>query len=218
MDASQPQDVLYSCFTTENHQDLKAAEKFILDSLDPEIEYEHLWNSKLREKSFPLDNTANNQIFPQKQPKAHRISNRQKKKSGLYKPDSQIRFEDVAFLNESWQAYMQQLTTGNSSSLSSPVFLEKLLKADFHGCILSVEASRNPLLVGIKGIVLEECANSFLLLPSNSPCKRIPKEGCIFSFSFEGRDFRIWGKQFSNNDSASRTGKKFKRKTIKMLF
>ena len=215
MNTGQSQDLLYSCCNSTNVPDLKATEKFILDSLDPEFEYEQIWNCKLREKSFPLDNTANNQTFPAKHPKSRLISKREKNKSGLYKPDPQIRFQDVAFLNETWQIYMQQLSSGNTS-LNSAVFLEKLLKADFHGCILSVVASRNPLLVGISGMVIEECANSFLLLPTFSCCKRIPKEGCIFSFCFGGRTFRLWGKQFAKNDSACRTGKKFKRKTIKI--
>ena len=59
-----------------------------------------------------------------------------------------------------------------------------LTKADFTGMKLAVLSSRNSSLEGITGIVIEETASTFALVPSDSRVRIIPKDGTLFRFHF----------------------------------
>ncbi|KAJ2916065.1 hypothetical protein MD484_g4326, partial [Candolleomyces efflorescens] len=48
----------------------------------------------------------------------------------------------------------------------------KLLKADFHGCILTVKQSKNACLVGLTGILIHETENGFKIVTRESKVKR----------------------------------------------
>jgi ribonuclease P protein subunit POP4 len=60
----------------------------------------------------------------------------------------------------------------------------KLLKADFTGIILLVESSRNPSLIGLRGIVIEETGSTFRIVSTDSKVRVVPKEGTQFVISF----------------------------------
>jgi ribonuclease P protein subunit POP4 len=68
---------------------------------------------------------------------------------------------------------------GSTDSLHS-----KISKADFTGAQLSVASSRNPSLVGITGLVIEETASTFRLVTPSSLVKVIPKNGTQFAIIF----------------------------------
>jgi ribonuclease P protein subunit POP4 len=55
---------------------------------------------------------------------------------------------------------------------SSSSMHPKLLKADFHGCILTVKQSKNPCLVGLSGILIHETENGFKIVTKESKVKR----------------------------------------------
>ncbi|RSH90611.1 hypothetical protein EHS25_001216 [Saitozyma podzolica] len=59
-----------------------------------------------------------------------------------------------------------------------------LSKSDFTGSHLLVLSSRNPSLVGIEGIVIEETASTFRLVSPDHTARVIPKNGTQFELSF----------------------------------
>ncbi|KAJ8700811.1 RNase P/RNase MRP complex subunit [Pleurotus ostreatus] len=59
----------------------------------------------------------------------------------------------------------------------------KLLKADFHGSIMTVKQSKNPCLIGLSGIVILESENAFKVITKDNRVKLIPKQNAIFTFA-----------------------------------
>jgi ribonuclease P protein subunit POP4 len=115
----------------------------------------------------------------------------------------------------------------------------KLLKADFHGSLITVKQSRNISTVGLSGIVVRESENAFTVVTRKNQVKRrsiasqyiplyspvIPKQGTIFTFAVPAEppseqhtvldrphlEFELYGNQFRFR-SADRAGRKFKAK------
>ncbi|KAH7097367.1 RNase P/MRP, p29 subunit [Auriculariales sp. MPI-PUGE-AT-0066] len=102
----------------------------------------------------------------------------------------------------------------------------KLVKADFHGCIISVRRAKNPFLVGRTGIIVHETENTFKIVTL------IPKRNSVFGFSLplygpppvedSGQlllvhtpepeiEFELYGNQFCYKAS-DRASRKFKHK------
>jgi len=59
----------------------------------------------------------------------------------------------------------------------------KLVKADFHGSLLTVRQSKNPCLVGLSGIVIHETENAFKVITRKDQLKLIPKQNSIFTLA-----------------------------------
>ncbi|KAH9955899.1 Rof/RNase P-like protein [Russula dissimulans] len=59
----------------------------------------------------------------------------------------------------------------------------KLVKADFHGSIVTVRRSKNPALVGVSGIVVQETENTFKVVTRKDKLKVLPKQGSVFVFA-----------------------------------
>ncbi|GAA5991481.1 hypothetical protein JCM11641_002054 [Rhodosporidiobolus odoratus] len=59
----------------------------------------------------------------------------------------------------------------------------KLVKAEFTGCLLTVKRAKNPSLVGLQGIVLQETQGTFKIVTTKSQVKVLAKQGSIFSFT-----------------------------------
>jgi len=70
------------------------------------------------------------------------------------------------------------------SGISPGSIQAKLVKADFTGINLLITSSRNPSLIGIKGIVIEETASTFRLVTMSDKVKVVPKDGTMFRISF----------------------------------
>jgi ribonuclease P protein subunit POP4 len=68
--------------------------------------------------------------------------------------------------------------------LSAEGIQSKILKSDLTGSILLIIASRNPSLIGIKGIVIEETASTVRLISRDDIIRIIPKNGTQFQLSF----------------------------------
>ncbi|POV96990.1 hypothetical protein PSHT_14831 [Puccinia striiformis] len=59
----------------------------------------------------------------------------------------------------------------------------KLLKADYHGAHLIVTQAKNPSLVDLQGIVIQESEQTFKVIQANNEVKTIPKAHTIFQIS-----------------------------------
>ncbi|GAA6015858.1 hypothetical protein JCM10207_008820 [Rhodosporidiobolus poonsookiae] len=95
----------------------------------------------------------------------------------------------------------------------------KLVKAEFVGCSLSVKRAKNPSLVGLKGIVLQETQGTFKIVTPKSDIKVLAKPGSVFNLvlplagttptSTRELSFDLFGDAFAYRP-ADRVGKKWK--------
>ncbi|RXK37297.1 hypothetical protein M231_05439 [Tremella mesenterica] len=97
------------------------------------------------------------------------------------------------------------------TGVSTETIQSKLVKADFTGAILLILSSRNPSLVGIKGIVIEETYGTFLLVPIDGKVRVVPKKGSMFRFEFPAyapspeHDFPTTTIKFQSETSSKQT-------------
>ncbi|KAF4793555.1 Ribonuclease P protein subunit p29 [Turdus rufiventris] len=87
----------------------------------------------------------------------------------------------------------------------------KLLKADFHGAIVTVTKSKCPSYVGITGIILQEFKHVFKIITKEDKLKVVPKLNNVFSVELDGFISYIYGSKFLLRAS-ERSAKKFKLK------
>ena len=108
-------------------------------------------------------------------------------------------------LNELWMDYIK----GLSETISLPI----LLKADFHGCLLTVVSSKNVSLVGKTGIVYKETMNCFFMMDCSNNSFITPKKNTVFSFTCSFGTFTLYGTNFCVRPF-DRVSKKFKQKYV----
>ncbi|KAH9991735.1 Rof/RNase P-like protein [Russula vinacea] len=104
----------------------------------------------------------------------------------------------VAFvpLHRLWLGYMSELlglaesddaqNAPATPTMSMPMAAgmhAKLVKADFHGSIMTVRRSKNASLVGASGIVVQETENTFKVVTRKDKLKVLPKQGSVFAFA-----------------------------------
>ncbi|XP_023253052.1 ribonuclease P protein subunit p29 isoform X3 [Seriola lalandi dorsalis] len=93
---------------------------------------------------------------------------------------------------------------------SSPQFVQqKLLKADFHGAIITVVRSKCPSYVGTTGILIQEFKHVFKIITEEDRLKVIPKKSSVFAVEINGFVSHIYGSRFEQRAS-ERSAKKFK--------
>ncbi|PCH38241.1 RNase P subunit p29-like protein [Wolfiporia cocos MD-104 SS10] len=189
--------------------------------------------------------------------KARRLANRAKRDAAALLPrDSRrngpwrLHQEETKFnlflpLHQLWLGYMSELLAlapapsapipdaDKSAAPNAAGMHAKLVKADFHGSLMTVRRSKNPCMVGLSGIVVHETENAFKLITKKDQLKLVPKQNSIFSFSVplystepSGRgspsetqtvldiphiEFELYGNQFRFR-AAERAGRKFKHK------
>jgi len=95
-------------------------------------------------------------------------------------------------LHQLWLDYMSELlglfssssyssAQKNDTAMPSAAGMHaKLVKADFHGAIVSVRQSKNPCLVGLSGIVIHETENAFKIVTKADTLRLIPKAHSVF--------------------------------------
>ncbi|GIZ02924.1 ribonuclease P protein subunit p29 [Caerostris extrusa] len=126
------------------------------------------------------------------------LSASEQRKLGVFKLDPKTtKYETFLPIHKLWGQYMQKMLNLRESlpeDLSG--IYQKLLKADYHGCMLVVLSSVCHTYVGTKGIVVQETKNVFRLVDEEDKLKTIPKKGSIFSFELNGNVFKIYGDNF----------------------
>ncbi|KAG7095192.1 hypothetical protein E1B28_005969 [Marasmius oreades] len=187
-----------------------------------------------------------------KQKKVGIMGRREAKKKGVWKlDDSQAKFKLFLPLHQLWMGYMSELLglpqegpsnrPPNIKDVPSTAGMHaKLVKADFHGSLMTVRQSKCPSLIGISGIVIHESENAIRVVTRRDEVKLIPKQNSIFVFAVPvystlppthkpnnafpvptitdtsvsdvpHMEFELYGNQFRFR-SADRAGRKFKHK------
>ncbi|KAI0721687.1 RNase P/MRP, p29 subunit [Cerioporus squamosus] len=174
------------------------------------------------------------------------ISKKESRKKGLWKlQKEETKFQLFLPLHSLWVGYMSELlslspqpavaNTDPASAMPSAAGMHaKLIKADFHGAIVTVRQSKNPCLVGLSGIIVHETENAFKVITRNDQLKMLPKQKSIFVFAvplyatpalpprpstgplrtildMPHIEFELYGNHFCYR-AAERTGRKFKHK------
>ncbi|ETW82598.1 RNase P, partial [Heterobasidion irregulare TC 32-1] len=107
---------------------------------------------------------------------------------GMWKlKKEQERWDLFIPLRRLWLGYMSELlglaSPPASGMPSSAGMHAKLVKADFHGSIMTVRRSNKPALIGLSGIVVHETENAFRVVTRTNKSKLIPKHGSVFAFA-----------------------------------
>ncbi len=121
-----------------------------------------------------------------------------------------MNYENLLIMNKMWQEYIKELMNNTNNQ---ETILNKMLKVDLHGAILTVINSTNKNNIGISGIVIFESRRTFNILTKKNEIKTILKQGCIFEtlLQFNNMKILIYGDNFIFK-SAERTKIKFKTK------
>ncbi|CAL8350546.1 unnamed protein product [Merluccius merluccius] len=124
------------------------------------------------------------------------------------KPEHQ-RYELFLPLHDLWKQYIMSICNGLRPGSSPQLVQQKLLKADFHGAILTVVRSKCPSYVGTTGILVQEFKHIFKLITKEDRLKVIPKNNSVFAVEVNGFVSHIYGSKFEYRAS-ERSAKKFK--------
>ncbi|EDO36711.1 predicted protein [Nematostella vectensis] len=139
------------------------------------------------------------------------MSAREKREKKVYdiEPEHQ-RYELFLPLHKLWREYMQDMLKLQLNSNLKGIY-PRLLKADYHGCLVAVCRSKCPSYVGTTGIIIQETRNVFKIITRDDSLKMIPKANSVFSFQLEDFMFKIYGNHFRFRAS-ERSVRKFKTK------
>ncbi|XP_035507819.1 ribonuclease P protein subunit p29 [Morone saxatilis] len=142
--------------------------------------------------------------------KAKGLNARQKRAMKIFqiKPEHQ-RYELFLPLHELWTQYITDLCNGLKPEGSPQFVQQKLLKADFHGAIITVVRSKCPSYVGTTGILVQEFKHVFKIITKEDKLKVIPKRNSVFAVEINGFVSHIYGSKFEQRAS-ERSAKKFK--------
>ncbi|KAI9164270.1 RNase P/RNase MRP complex subunit [Blastocladiella emersonii ATCC 22665] len=147
------------------------------------------------------------------------LTSRERRKLNLLSIPTECRKFDLLLpLHQLWEQYMVDLRTSTAASGAGPSdqFLAKLVKADFHGALLTVVRATCPTRIGITGIVVQETSNTFKVVTRSNELKSVAKEGTVFSLAVKGTLYTLFGNQIRYR-SSERAARKFKSKpTIDM--
>ncbi|XP_075934039.1 ribonuclease P protein subunit p29 isoform X4 [Anarhichas minor] len=145
-----------------------------------------------------------------KRKRAKGLNARQKRAMKIFqiKPEHQ-RYELFLPLHELWRQYVIDLCNGLKPTCSPQFVQQKLLKADFHGAIITVVRSKCPSYVGATGILVQEFKHIFKIITKEDKLKVIPKRNSVFAVEVNGFVSHIYGSKFEQRAS-ERSAKKFK--------
>ena len=150
------------------------------------------------------------------------MSCKERKKSGLFDLSNlQVDYKDFLPLHELWKQYMSDWLNSDFSDEARPLDENKLLKADFHGAVISVVRSKVPQHVGIQGILILETLNVFRIMTTGGlKCilfflcifySAVPKKNTIFCFTIGVFTITLYGNSLIMR-SEERSVRKFKTK------
>eukprot|EP00475_Leptophrys_vorax_P038255 TRINITY_DN6714_c0_g1_i1.p1 TRINITY_DN6714_c0_g1~~TRINITY_DN6714_c0_g1_i1.p1 ORF type:complete len:238 (+),score=63.64 TRINITY_DN6714_c0_g1_i1:36-716(+) len=149
-------------------------------------------------------------------PKRHaaRLGRKQRRKLMNTDPSS-IKFKDMLQLHALWEEYIHKVIWGVGSletqkkNASNELICSSLLRADMHGCLVSIEQCKTPEWVGIAGIVFLETLNTLQIVTKEDRVLKVLKANCVFGFQVGGYHVTLLGCQVKCRPG-ERSGKLFK--------
>ncbi|ORX57062.1 ribonuclease P protein subunit p29 [Hesseltinella vesiculosa] len=180
----------------------------LADCVDPSVKVDSMLKAS---RPIYLDGASSviQKTKPQRKRKDRPLNAKERRQLKVYQVDpASLQYDRLLPLHDLWKGYISEL---KGQGQPPQQFAQKLLKADFHGAIMTVVQSKNPVYVGMSGIMIQETMNLFSLLTKENELKKIPKDANIFRLEVCGYSFKLYGKQLQFR-SAERAAKKFKLK------
>ncbi|KAJ7985883.1 hypothetical protein DPEC_G00345080 [Dallia pectoralis] len=161
-------------------------------------------------KYVVLNYTRKEKVTEKKTKKIKVLSAKQRRQMHVFqlKPEHQ-KYEFFLPLHELWKQYIRDLCNGLRPESNPQTIQQRLLKADFHGAILTVVRSKCPSYVGTTGILVQEMKHVFKIITAQDKLKVIPKRNSVFAVEIDGFVSHIYGSKFELR-SSERSAKKFK--------
>ncbi|KAF9929053.1 RNase P/RNase MRP complex subunit [Linnemannia zychae] len=189
---------------------------YVESSVVDRSEADKAFSTKVKNKIFNLDNPSKDvsdakdaRRRRKRANKAKVLTAKEKRQFHVYDiPLDSRKYELFEPLHNLWKEYVEELF-GNSNPLT---FTQKLLKADFHGAIITgivVARSKCPTYIGISGIVAQETENVFKIITPTNALRVVPKVNNVFTIHIKNSIFTLHGNQFRYRAS-QRSAKKFK--------
>ncbi|KAF9089323.1 RNase P/RNase MRP complex subunit [Mortierella sp. GBA35] len=186
---------------------------YVENSVVDGYEADKVFSTKVKNKVFALDNPTKDlsaakeaQRRRKRANKAKVLNAKEKRQLNVYDiPLESRKYELFEPLHQLWKGYVEELF-GNANPVG---FTQKLLKADFHGAIITVARSKCPSYIGTTGIVAQETENVFKIITPTNALRVIPKVNSVFTIHIKNSVFTLHGNQFRYR-AAQRSAKKFK--------
>ena len=163
--------------------------------LSPYFPSDQIYHQEINEnKTFLLDKYLNQKVLIKKNKKTNRVSDKYSDIASNLKKEKFL-YSDIVLINQIWLKYINSLLLNEISTderllvirlndqLINKTYdgiLFKLLRADMHGSYMIVDYSENYNTIGMKGIVILETKNTFMIITQDSVVKTIMKKGTIF--------------------------------------
>ncbi|GAB5589555.1 RNase P/RNase MRP complex subunit [Umbelopsis nana] len=173
--------------------------------LPAETDVQDIIRNRIQGKKVHID-SADTTNKPKKKTKSKikRITSREKRQLGIYTiPAHCHKYDLFVPLHQLWLGYIDELLASNASPL---VHSQKLIKADYHGAIMTVVKSKCPSYIGTTGILVQETENMLNIITKENKLKHVPKAASVFNLTVKGTTFTIYGNQirFRASDRATR--------------
>lgn len=189
----------------------KATQDYIRHNIEP---YCEVTQDQLKNTNYALDETrtVKKSEDPDKKKKKRekkpknplRLNSKKRKQLYKLKESDRLKYSTFEKINQIWEKYVFQVIKEGGDSL-------RLFRIDLHGCKLEIEASKNPTLIGHRGIVVQETKNTFIIIKSDDKTCTVPKKDSIFTFHVDGTLYRMYGSSLLFT-TQNRTKVKFKQK------
>uniref|UniRef100_A0A182KAQ1 Ribonuclease P protein subunit p29 n=1 Tax=Anopheles christyi TaxID=43041 RepID=A0A182KAQ1_9DIPT len=143
-----------------------------------------------------------------------KLSRKEIKELGLYTlPHDTIKYRDAVKLHRMWCGYYSTLFPNDLcpdvNDAKYNTIVASLLKADYHGAKIHIVRSKQPSVVGMKGIVVLETKGTFKMISKDNKLRTIPKNDSQFEVFLHDKVVTLFGKHL-NARPAERSVKKMK--------
>lgn len=189
-------------FNDTNEERHKILDKFLSENLKPEkLKEKQVLCEKLKYRRHQLEvatKELKDELKERKKQskKRNALTSKMKKSLNLYKLDTtQLKsYEKFLSMNKLWTQYITKtFLTENIDNLNEMSVLNLLKHADYHGAIIQVIKSKCKTLIGLKGIVLQDKRNVFIILTEKNQLKTIPKVDNLFQIEVHQVKFTLIG-------------------------
>jgi len=192
------------------YQELPGSVQKIAKEIGLELDVPKEWTAKFLGNRIPAKYTENLHpysvyLMDEKKPAVKKSKNQKRKKKkgpneltssqrkNLFqfkgKTGHGLKYETFVKVHELWKEYISSVM----DDIKSPQDETKLLNADFHGAHFAVIAAKNPDVVHLQGIVVQETKNTFKMIDKQDKILTIPKMGTIFAFEAKGKICKLHG-------------------------
>jgi ribonuclease P protein subunit POP4 len=89
---------------------------------------------------------------------------------------------------EMYKPMIGESMTGHAST-------RELRAIEYIGLHVAVVKSKSKTVRGLRGIVVDETLNTFLVEKADGKVVRVPKTGCLFKFKMKGKTFEVEGSE-----------------------